>query len=441
MTPALVASGLHVSVGGRLRPVLQGASLELCPGEVVGIRGRSGSGKSVLLHTLAGLVPWALGGEVRGELRLGGESLSDLDPAQRAHHLATCLDRPEAQLFLPTVDSEWMAATRQHRPDPGLARLVELALGVDRLHGRPIVELSSGERQRVALATALVAAPRPVLLDEPTSHLDAEGQAGLVAALVAVKAAGGSALIAEHAGWRLEGAVDRWIELCDGRLRVSEPPSEPRLAPPPPAGHGRPVVALATASLQRGGRHLLDGAALRVAAGEVVHVEGTNGVGKSSLARALAGHALSAGVRFHPGRPAQWRPEDVALLLPYPDLQLFARTVLAEVRLAGLDAFGAGEVLSRFRLAPLAARAPWTLSRGERQRLLLAALEPSDAPLLVLDEPAPGLDREDMAELVRSIHSRAASGGAVLVLSNRPDLASAAHRRLRLADGRLEEQA
>lgn len=441
MTPAVAAAGLHVSVGGQSRPVLQGASLDLYPGEVVGIRGRSGSGKSVLLHTVAGLVPWALGGKVRGELRLGGESLHDLDPAQRAHHLATCLDRPEAQLFLPTVDSEWAAATRQHGPEPELARLVEGAMGVDRLRGRQIVELSSGERQRVALATALVVAPRPVLLDEPTSHLDPEGQAGLVAALVAVKAAGGCALVAEHAGWRLGGAVDRWLELRDGRLAASEPPSEPRLDPPSPAGEGRPVVTLTDASLERGGRHLLRGGALRVAAGEVVHVEGPNGVGKSSLARALAGHALSAGVRFQPGRPALWRPEDVALLLPCPDLQLFARTVLAEVRLAGLDAFGAGEVLSRFRLAPLAARAPWTLSRGERQRLVLAALEPSDAPLLVLDEPAPGLDGEDVAELVRSIHARAAGGGAVLVLSNRPDLASAAHRRLRLVGGRLEERA
>ena len=172
MTPALVASRLRVSVRGRLRPVLQDASLELYPGEVVGIRGRSGSGKSVLLHTVAGLVPWALGAEVRGELRLGGENLGDLDPTQRAYHLATCLDRPEAQLFLPTVASEWMAATRQHRPDPELARLVASALGIDRLRDRPIVELSSGERQRVALATVLVAAPRPVLLDEPTSHLD-----------------------------------------------------------------------------------------------------------------------------------------------------------------------------------------------------------------------------------------------------------------------------
>ncbi|MBP7799644.1 MAG: ATP-binding cassette domain-containing protein [Thermoanaerobaculaceae bacterium] len=440
MTPALVASRLRVSVRGRLRPVLQDASLELYPGEVVGIRGRSGSGKSVLLHTVAGLVPWALGGEVRGELRLGGENLGDLDPTQRAYHLATCLDRPEAQLFLPTVASEWMAATRQHRPDPELARLVASALGIDRLRDRPIVELSSGERQRVALATVLVAAPRPVLLDEPTSHLDPDGQAGLVEALVAVKAASGCALVAEHAGWRLAAAVDRWLELRDGRLREAPPPSEPRLAPPPSSGDGRPVLALASASLQRGGRHLLDRAELRVAAGEVVHVEGSNGVGKSSLARALAGHGLSAGARFHPGSPALWQPEDVALLLPYPDLQLFATTVLAEVRLAGLDACDAGAVLNRFRLAPLAARSPWTLSRGERQRLLLAALEASDAPLLVLDEPAPGLDGEDVAELVRSIHSRTQRGGAVLMLSNRQDLAAAAHRRLRLTDAQLEHR-
>lgn len=438
MNPLLAAAGLRVSVGGRARPVLRDASLALHPGEVVGLRGRSGSGKSVLLQTLAGLVPWALGGRVEGELRLAGESLLDLDPAQRSHHLATCLDRPEAQLFLPSVESEWAAALRQFRPDPELAECLETALGVDRLQHRPIVELSSGERQRVALAAVLVAAPRPVLLDEPTSHLDPAGQAGLAAALAALKAAGGCALVTEHAGWRLGAAVDRWLELRDGVLYPAAAPAEPRFSPPPPAPGGPPVLALAGVSLERGGRVLLRGAALAVGAGEVVHVEGPNGVGKSSLARALAGHALSAGVRFRAAEPRHWRPGDVALLLPCPDLQLFAPTVLAEVRLAGLDALRAGEVLGRFRLAPFAARAPWTLSRGERQRLLLAALEPSEAPLLVLDEPAPGLDGEDVADLVASLHARAARGGAVLLLSNRPDLAGAAHRRLRLADGRLE---
>lgn len=438
MNPLLAATDLEVSVRGRARPVLRGANFALRAGEVVGIRGRSGSGKSVLLRTLAGLLPWALGGQVRGELWLGGESFLDLDPAQRSHHLATCLDRPEAQLFLPSVASEWEAALRQHRPEPEVGRAVEVSLGIDRLRHRPIVELSSGERQRVALATALVAAPRPVLLDEPTSHLDPEGQAGLGQALEVVKAAGGAALVVEHAGWRLAGVVDRWLELCDGTLTDSTAPAEPAFAPPPTAVGGRLVLALGAASLKRGERALLHDAAFAVAAGEIVHVEGANGVGKSSLARALAGHALSAGVRFRPGKRPLWRPEEVALLLPCPDLQLFAPTVLAEVQLAGLDAMRAGEILDRFRLAPLAGRAPWTLSHGERQRLVLAALEPLDAPLLVLDEPAPGLDGEDVAELVRSLHLRAAHGGAVLVLSNRPDLAAAAHRRLRLENGRFE---
>ncbi|HPC83934.1 MAG TPA: ABC transporter ATP-binding protein [Thermoanaerobaculaceae bacterium] len=438
MPGTLRAAGLWVRLGGRQRPVFEDLQFELRPGEVVGVLGRSGSGKSVLVQTLAGLLPWARDGAVRGAVTLGGESLADLDPAQRAHHLATCLDRQEGQLFLPSVDSEWGTALRQHRPQPGFAALVAAALGIDHLASRSIVELSSGERQRVALARTLVAAPRPVLLDEPSTHLDDSGLEGLRSALCAVREIGGSVLLTEHAGWLLAGAVDRWLELRDGQLVPAPPPLEPAVAGPPPAPAPQTVLHLEQPQLQRGGRRLLEGGELRLLAGEIVHIGGPNGAGKSSLARALAGHAFSAGVRFDPGPAARWRPREVALLLPSPDLQLFAPTAVEEVRLAGLGPLEAGEALARFGLVALAGRSPWTLSGGERQRLLLAAIEPGPAGVLILDEPAQGLDGDGLAELVRLLHRRAAEGGAVLVLSHRAELARAAHRRMRLDAGRLE---
>jgi energy-coupling factor transporter ATP-binding protein EcfA2 len=146
-------------------------------------------------------------------------------------------------------------------------------------------------------------------------------------------------------------------------------------------------------------------------------------------------------VRFEPGPTPIWHPHGIAVLLPHSDLQLFAPTALGEVQMGGIDALVASEVLGRARLAHLAARAPWTLSRGERQRLLLAALEAGTAPVLVLDEPAQGLDPEDVAELMAGLHRRAAAGGAALVLSHRQELASCVHRRIWLDSGELTETA
>ncbi|MCU0290529.1 MAG: ATP-binding cassette domain-containing protein [Thermoanaerobaculaceae bacterium] len=440
MTGPLVAAGLSVWLPGRTRPVLSGLDLELHPGEVVGVVGRSGAGKSVLISALAGLIPWARGGRVTGGLALGGDSLHDLDPTQRSHLLSTCLDRPESQLFLPTVAAEMDAAWNQHHTDRRAAAAVTTSLDLGALMRRTIVELSSGERQRVALAAALAAAGSPLLLDEPTTHLDEEGVAGLRRVLREVKAAGSAVLLTEHAGWRLGDAVDRWLGLEHGRLVQIEAPMPPVLSNAPAVVPGEPLLELRSVRLARGGQRLIDGGALTVRAGEVVLLGGPNGSGKSSLARAAAGHALSAGVRFEPGPGSLWRPDAIAVLLPNSDLQLFAPTVLREVQMAGLDPLAVGEALGRARLAHLAARAPWTLSRGERQRLLLAALDTGTAPVLVLDEPAQGLDAGDIQDLVASLHRRAAAGGGMLLLSHRQELAEAAHRVVRLANGALMER-
>lgn len=439
MTGSLIAAGLSAWLPGRTRPVLSGLDLDLRPGTVVGVLGHSGAGKSVLVHTLAGLIPWARGGRVTGGLALGGEDLHDLDPTQRSHLLATCLDRPESQLFLPTVAAELDAAWRQHRTHPAVAEALLAILGLGVLVRRQIVELSSGERQRVTLAVTMAAAGRPLLLDEPTTHLDEDGVAGLRQALDHVKAAGSAVLLTEHAGWRLGDTVDRWLELAHGRLVQTEAPRPPALPNATAVVTGEPLIDLRSVRLARGGRRLVDRGTLTVRAGEVVLLGGPNGSGKSSLARALAGHALSAGVRFEPGPGSLWRPDTIAVLLPNSDLQLFAPTALREVQMAGLDPLAAGEALGRARLAHLAARAPWTLSRGERQRLLLAALDTGSAPVLVLDEPAQGLDAGDIQNLVSSLHRRAAAGGGMLLLSHRQELAGAAHRVVRLADGVLTD--
>lgn len=440
MTGTLLAADLSAWLPGRTLPILRNLDLELRPGEVVGVLGLSGAGKSALLHVIAGLIPWARGGRISGGLTLGGDELRDLDPMQRSRLVATCLDRPESQLFLPTVAAELEAAFDQRGTPASMVATLMTVLGLVPLLERPIVELSSGERQRVVLAATLAAAGRPVLLDEPTTHLDELAAAGLRRALDTVRAAGSGVLLSEHAGWRLAGSVDRWLELRQGRLSEVAAPRPLALPGPPGLVARPPLMDLRDIRLARGGQTLISGGSLTLQPGEIVLLGGPNGSGKSSLARALAGHALSAGVAFELGPGSRWYPRDVAVLLPHSDLQLFAPTALTEVRMTGLDPLAASEVLARAGLAHLAARAPWTLSRGERQRLLLAALGAGTAPLLVLDEPAQGLDSGDVTGLVAALHARAASGGAVLVLSHRQELAAAAHRVAWLQERQLSER-
>ncbi len=429
----LTIERLSVRLAGEARPLLDRVSLEIDPGEAVGICGRSGTGKSTLLHAVAGLVPWLRPAEISGEILLDGEPLNDLDPGQRAHLLATCLDRPDAQLFLPTVEQEVAAATRLHGESAPFEAAIR-ALDVGKLMARRTTELSSGECQRVALAVSLGASPRPVLLDEPTAHLDDRGTTSLGGLLAEIRAAGGSAVVAEQAGWRLGSGVTRWLGIENRGLGTRGQPVEVRFSPPSFPPRERPVLEAVGLAVERGGSRLLEHADFEIRAGEVVLLSGANGARKSTLARVLAGlRRPSAGAVTRSGR--------VAFMLPSAELQLFAGSVAAEVAASGVPRDESARVLRRHRLDHLAARAPWTLSRGERQRLVHAALDLHRPSLMIVDEPGQGLDPGDIEDFVGLVQRRAEKGRAYLVISHRLELARAVHRHLRIDNGRLVEVA
>ncbi len=427
---SLAISGLTVRLPGESKPVLDRLEIELDRGDVLGICGRSGAGKTTLLHAIAGLVPWFRPAAVSGRIMLSGEPLDELDPGQRAHLMGTCLDRPDAQLFLPMVEQE-LAAARSLYGGDDFSEFVNEALGVNCLEHRRISELSSGQRQRVALAVALAACPRPVVLDEPTAHLDSDGVVMLQELVRRIAGNEGSLLINEQAGWRFGSSIGDWLKIADGSIGPCNQPSEPRFSPPFACGE-EVVLAARGLNVRRGGRDLIDDIDLVLRAGEIVLLTGQNGAGKSTLAQTLAG------IR----RPEDGRIEcsgDITLMLPSSQLQLFERTVASEVSSRGRSHEESARVLRRHRLDHLAARAPWTLSRGEQQRLVHSALDLMRPDVMIVDEPGQGLDPADLESFVDLIQRRAEKGRAYLVISHRLELAGAAHRHLRIVERRLEE--
>ena len=418
---------------GRRTPVLRDLDFSVEGGEKLGLLGRSGSGKSTLLRVINGLTPWFVRAEVTGNIELGGEPVDDLDPGQRAHLMGSCLDRPDGQLFLPTPLQELAAAKRLYGEawDQGH---IEERLGIGPLLDRRIVDLSSGERQRVALAAALLAAPRPVVLDEPTAHLDGGGAAALSEALADASASGSAVIAAEHSGWRLDSVVSRWVKLQGGRLVRAESPDPPAFSAPDHQPGDRRVLEVHGLSVRVGNRRLFEPIDLEVREGEIVVLTGDNGVGKSTLARVMAGFSTpEAGVCDVSGS----RPP--ALMMPEAELQLFASTVEGELRACGAPTGEVARVLRRHRLEALAARTPWSLSRGERQRLVHAAHDVLKPEVLIIDEPAQGLDAQDVVDFMELVVRRAARGRAYVIITHRTELTAAAHRHYRLSSTGLEE--
>ncbi|MDF1767265.1 ABC transporter ATP-binding protein [Maricaulis sp.] len=214
----------YVTEAGEL-PVLQGASLALSPGEIVGLVGPSGSGKSSLLHA-AGLLERPDAGEVRvrGTATIG---LSDRERTAirrreigfvyQFHHLLPEFDALE-NIVLPQLIGGVPSAKARERAE---MLLTQLGLA-DRLLHQPS-QLSGGEQQRVAIARALANSPHVLLADEPTGNLDpATSETVFDAFRETVRAEGAAALVATH-NHELAGRMDRILTFADGRLTPYEP--------------------------------------------------------------------------------------------------------------------------------------------------------------------------------------------------------------------------
>ena len=406
-------------------PVLREVSLTVAAGEHVALLGPSGSGKSSLLRALAGLVPHFHGGTFSGTVVVAGLDTRETRPGLLAGTVASVFQDPEDQIVMARVANDVSFGLENLGTEPAeiWARVDEaLALvGAEHLSGRQTAELSGGELQRVALASALALRPQLLLLDEPTSQLD---PAAADAFFEIVERLPCAVVVSEQRPARPLAHVDRVLFMDGGRIVLDAPRDEARswLAEHRPLylPHQRELVCrVQDVSFSYGESLVLDRVSLEVRRGEILALTGPNGAGKTTLALVACGLLQpGAGVVEH-GR--------AAYLAQDPGRHVVTERVLDEV------AIGAGEerasvTLDRLGLAGSIDRHPRDLSVGERERLALAAVIALEPELLVLDEPTRGVDPERKADLARLLRAEAPSRGTIVVTHDLPWAADVADR-------------
>ena len=222
MTPVLALDRLEVRYGSV--PAVQGLTLEVGAGEIVGLIGPNGAGKSTTLHAIMGLVP------VRsGSVALDGASILGSAPETIARAGVALV--PEGRRIYGdfTVDENLrlgLAARRTASPKEALARVYDLFPVLGEFRRRRAGVLSGGQQQQLAIARALVAEPDVLLLDEPSLGLAPTLVDSVFETLGAIRERGVTILLVEQRAQRTVAFADRTHVLANGELRMTLGPAD-----------------------------------------------------------------------------------------------------------------------------------------------------------------------------------------------------------------------
>ncbi|MGC9335851.1 MAG: ABC transporter ATP-binding protein [Anaerolineae bacterium] len=445
--------------------------LELDRADTRAITGASGTGKSTLSYILAGVAPRYTDGSISGTVQVAGHDLTAERP--EVGSVGLLFQDATTQLFTTSAEEEVAWGLEAAGIDPEeIGSRVKLALarfGLASKTQRPPWELSGGEQKRLALAALWATHPELLILDEPLGGLDPQGKADLLNAIQGLRQDGTTLVIMTLRPQVMRQAATVSL-LVDGDLAPPKTPAElleeekalidtgilypPKLWPDlgtarPPADEETALVVENLHHRYQGDEKALRGVSFGIARGEFVALVGPNGAGKSTLIRHFNGLLRpTEGSVFVMGKPIRGRPtgeiaQDIGYVFQRPEQQLFASTVRAEIaygpqRLRLPDVHQRTErALVRFGLEKDADTPPALLGYGAQRAVTLASVSALDTPIVVLDEPAVGLDGRGLAQLLGWLADLRSKGVTIVLVTHEMALAARADRVIALDEGRV----
>ena len=423
--------------------------LTVAAGECVVLCGTSGCGKTTVTRMVSALIPSFYHGKKEGRVLVRDSDVEGLRSWEVGSLVGSVFQDPKSQFFSTELTGEVAFACENRGIDRmEIRRRTDGALAMmdlEALRSRAVDTLSSGEQQRVAIASVYALTPTVLVFDEPTANMDATGMAQLRKTVLGLKRRGLTLLVAEHRIAWLDGIADRYLYLRAGRICRQFSPSEMRAlpnierrrmglrsvipVPQPhlPAPHGaRLAIQCRGLACRRGQTQVWRGLDLSFFTHRITAIMGPNGVGKTTLGLVLSGllrqregEVIVSGRRLRPAR----RRRELWFCANNTGAQFFTNSVSDELLMSMRERSEknigrARDILRRMGLYQYRDAHPACLSGGQRQRLAIACALLSDRNILVLDEPTSGLDAANMRIIATELKTAAAGGRCVLVITH-----------------------
>ncbi len=437
---------------------LNNVSLHIGEGECILLCGNSGCGKTTITRLINGLIPHFYEGELEGNVNVCGMETKDEEIYNISRHVGSVFQNPRSQFFCLDTTSELAFGCENlglpvNEINERIDRVVR-ELEMENLVDRDIFKLSGGEKQRIACGSVSAMLPDILVLDEPTSNLDAESIERLRHTLMLWKKHGKTIIIAEHRLYWLKEICDRVVYLDGGGIKFDiamqefeqfseeklqklglrtmnehnmkfanehtayqaqiSPQSEIRLSNYIFAYEKDPVLEIPDMSIPKN---------------EIVAITGQNGAGKSTFVRCLCGlEKKFKGKTTIDG--IQYRAKDMLkhcyMVMQDVNHQLFCETVEDEIVL-GTDESDetktkAEELMKQLGLLELKDRHPMSLSGGQKQRVAIASAVLAGKDILIFDEPTSGLDYRHMVQTADLFKNLKTMGKSVFIITHDREL-------------------
>lgn len=464
---------------------LNDISISIKKGECILLTGISGCGKTSVLRTINGLIPNYYEGKLLGSIEVLGESIKEKPIYDISKKVSTVFQNPKSQFFNLDTTSEILfflenMGTPFEKMHQRLNFISEF-LNIKHLLDRNIFNLSGGEKQMIAIASALAADTDIIVMDEPTSNLDLYYIEKIAEVISLLKKSGKTLIISEHRLYFLNELIDRAFLIKEGKLEkefsqqeflaLSEQNRKELLL--------RPIImnknvfnrledsdymqVQSSETIRKNkedknsentkSAHLtvenlfyrfkkekddfLRVQNLKMEFGKVIALTGKNGQGKSTFAQCLTGllkakkdFVLLNGKKIN----AERRLELSYMVLQDVGYQLFTESVEDEIALGKNKKIKPKQsaatenkedgipdveaILKAMNLTELKDKHPLSLSGGQKQRVSIGAAISSGARIIIMDEPTSGMDYFHMKETAKLINSIRSNQTLILIISH-----------------------